>query len=175
MKYTKNLALALALSLTLISTTQAQSEEEDPLAAFAELEAALEELEELETTEEETSESSESSSETAAETSTEESTQTAEEPEGKMVSNRLLPKEVPEGKEDHLLYNIPGAIEYRGMTFLKIDSPRFFNRFQKCDTTEADKTYNVLARLKISQGAPLECRESMKYQFMPYKTFRATR
>lgn len=190
MKYTKHLALALALSLSFVSLTQAQSEGDDPLAGFAELEAALDELESLETeteaegtetesTTEESTTNTEASTETSTETETENSSETPTEseetPAAKTVNSRLMPKEIPEGKENHLLYNIPGAIEYKGMTFLRIDSPRFFNRFQKCDTTENDKTYNALARLKISQGSPLECREDMKYQFMPYKTFRATR
>lgn len=181
MKYTKTLALALALSLTFAATTHAQSTEEDPLADFADLEAALDELGSLETeasdseslsSEADAEASTEATTETESEVNTEANLETKEEASGKTVNSRLLPKEVPEGKEDYLLYNIPGAIEYRGMTFLRIDSPRFFDRFQKCDTTEDDKTYNALARLKISQGSPLECRESMEYQFLPYKTFR---
>ena len=113
--------------------------------------------------------------ETSESTDTQNATTTEPVLEPKSVGNRLAPKEIPEGKENHLLYKIPGAIDYKGMTFLRIDSPRFFNQFQKCDTTDADRTQNALARLKISQGAPLECREAMKYQFMPYKTFRASR
>ncbi len=95
--------------------------------------------------------------------------------EAERASSRLIPKEAPAGKEDHLLYKIPGAIEYKGMTFLKIDSPKFFNQFQRCDLAENETLTGTLARLKVSQGAPLECRETMKFQFIPYKTFRATR
>ena len=199
MKYPKTLALALLLTLSSINFASAQSEEEDPLAGIDELFNAIEEIESAEEAMEEGFTETESTelvnpgentvglpeadvesetTETLDEqisTTEEDSVTEAVEAQSKNIQNRLLPKEVPEGKEDHVLYTVPGAIDYRGMTFLKIDSPRFFNRFQKCNTTEAEKTYNALAKLKISQGSPLECREAMQYQFMPYRTFRASR
>jgi|GEM_PF-3804789 len=94
---------------------------------------------------------------------------------GNLGSVRLNNGAAPEGKESHVLYNIPGAIEYNGMTFLNIDSRKFFNRFQKCDIAETETVTNALSRLKISQGAPLACREDMQYKFLPYKNFRSTR
>lgn len=118
--------------------------------------------------------SSESSTASESETTTQSSTE-AIAPETKQVNSRSYLLEIPEGKEHHLLYSIPGAIEYKGMTFMNIDSPKFFNKFQKCSTPETSKITNTLARLKISQGAPLECREDMQYKFIPYKTFRTRR
>ena len=46
-------------------------------------------------------------------------------------SKILKIKEIPAGKENHILYTMPGTIDYRGMTFMRIDSSKFFNRFQK--------------------------------------------
>jgi len=101
--------------------------------------------------------------------------ETVNELQSKSITDRLQIKEIPEGKENHLLYTMPGTIDYRGMTFMRIDSSKFFNRFQKCNIAESDTVTSTLSRLKVSQGAPLECRESMKYQFLPYRTFRASR
>jgi len=120
----------------------------------------------------ETTETTETTTE--VEVTSETSTETVTDNRQK-IGSRLFPKEIPAGKETHILYTIPGAIAFRGMTFMQIDSALFFNKFQKCDTPETDVVTNKLARLKISQGAPLECRESMKYQFAPYRTYRANR
>lgn len=203
MRYTKYLALMLLMTVSVANMSFAQSEDDDPLAAIDELNAALAALESFEgdTTSEETtgdtvqtdpapaapgSEASESTSESTSETTANEETSaepavaaeattTVDEVQAKSILDRLAIKEIPAGKENHILYTMPGTIDYRGMTFLKIDSSKFFNRFQKCNVAASDTVTSALSRLKISQGAPLECRESMQYQFLPYKTFRASR
>lgn len=90
-------------------------------------------------------------------------------------SGRDYIQEIPEGKEAFLLYQIPGAFEYRGMTFLTVDSPKYLNPYQPCDLTAEHVITDKLARLKISQGAPLECREDIVYRYFPYKTYRTSR
>ncbi len=205
MRYTKSFALMLLLAAGVTNISFAQSNESDPLDTIDELNQALSALqsddsgentednnEQIKTTSEtdvsgavasETILASESSSESSLseETATESTETSAKETtsvnelQAKSIIDRLSIKEIPAGKEHHLLYTMPGTIDYRGMTFMRINSPRFFNRFQKCNVAESDTITKTLSRLKISQGAPLECRESMKYQFLPYKTFRATR
>ena len=155
MKSIKNLSLALILSFSLLSVAHAQSEE-DPLAGIDDLFDALTEIEESESFDQESSteeSTGDSMTESTTESSTEESTTTEESattensPEStqeetstedkakkdelrkKLASNRFEVKTAPTGKESHVLYNLPGAIDYRGMTFLKMSSPKFLNRF----------------------------------------------
>ena len=204
MRYTKSLALMLLMAVSVTNISFAQSEEADPLDTIDELNQALASLQNTDFGEndEEDSEQSEpatseptasealsepvigasesilettSSEESAPEVTSGKETAPVNELQAKSIVDRLAIKEVPAGKEHHLLYTMPGTIDYRGMTFMRIDSSRFFNRFQKCDVAESDTLTSTLSRLKISQGAPLECRESMQYQFLPYKTFRAAR
>lgn len=175
MNYLKTLTLAFLLSFTSLNLATAQSDETDPLAEFDELFKEIEGAEESIDLGEEGSGTLES---VETEISTEpEATVTSEvsEKNTRIMQNRLLPKTIPEGKESFVLYRVPGAFEFRGMTFTQLESSLFYNRFQKCDIAEDETITSTLANLKLSQGAPLECRETMKYKFAPYRSFRAQR
>lgn len=190
MKYPKTLTLAFLLSLSTLNLAAAQSNAaDDPLSGFDELFDALKEIESAEepmdlggsdnstlnAIETETSsEATDKEESSQTENSTTEDTVAAKS-SARLIQNRLMPKTVPEGKENFVLYRVPGAFEYRGMTFTRLESSLFYNRFQRCDTTKDEVITNTLAKLKISQGAPLECRETMKYKFAPYRSFRASR
>lgn len=169
-------------------TVQAQSSE-DPFGDFEDLFSELEDFEsessdEIEAVEDESSAEDEASAENLqssdeeavdSETTSDEETAPVESKTNPLEARLNTVAEIPEGKEDYLLYNVPGAIEHGGMTLLRIDSPKFFNKYQKCNFATNEQVTGTLAMLKISQGAPLECREDMQYQFAPYKTFRSTR
>lgn len=187
MKRTSVVALAFLLSLASFNISHAQSSEdpfEDDILGdlFSDLESFSDEVEEQESGSEEgfgelpeltPSDESENSTELSESTGEDLLTPSEEAPARALISRNYI-KEVPEGKEAFLLYKIPGAFEYRGMTFMNVDSDKYYNPYQPCDLTEQHVITGSLARLKISQGAPLECREDLKYSFLPYRTFRAS-
>lgn len=193
MKHTTVVALGLLLSLMSFNISYAQSVE-DPFGEdffgdlFSELESFSEDPEVL-AAEEDTTSGSSSSSSSSSGTS---SSTPLDEPQSSDESDLLLPSDnfesnvvndnarsyvqnIPEGKENFLLYNVPGAVEHRGMTFLNFTSAKQLNAYQRCQLGESDVLTNKLARLKISQGAPLECREDIVYRYFPYKTYRISR
>lgn len=133
-------------------------------------------------TEESESESSSTESTSTENTSTTESTTTTDTTSADYTTTKsnvnpryLVPTTIPEGKENFVLYRVPGAIELNGSTFLNIKSSKFYNRYQRCNMAETEVVNDRLARLKISQGGPLACREDMEYRFQPYKTYGSNR
>ena len=182
MKRTSVVALAFLFSLLSFNVSHAQSSEdpfEDDIFGdlFSDLESFSDEVEEQEGSDSQDSfgdlptlEPSDNTNESVEEDLL---TPTQEAPSRATVSRSYI-KEVPEGKEAFLLYQVPGAFEYNGMTFLNIDSDKYFNPYQPCDLTDKHVITSQLARLKLSQGAPLECREDIRYVYMPYRTYRAS-
>ncbi len=86
--------------------------------------------------------------------------------------------EFPQNETDEysLLKRVPGAIKHRGSTLLVISSKKTLSKYLPCKVAETAKITNALARLKMSQGAPLACREDVGARlYMPYRTFRGYR
>lgn len=70
---------------------------------------------------------------------------------------------------------VPGAITLKGMTFLTISSQKMIGTYLPCSTTEEDTLMNAFTRLKLSQGAPVDCREDITYRMFPYRMYRKAR
>ena len=81
---------------------------------------------------------------------------------------------VPEDKTEatKVLYRIPGAVEYKGSTMINFYSNKTKNKYVPCAVEDDQSTSQALYNLKLSQGAPKYCRESIEYNILPYRTFR---
>ncbi len=113
-------------------------------------------------------------SESSEEESTGEENETTEEDTEKETKEVGGVDEI--NKKSIALYDrVPGAVQAKGMTFLSFSSAKTRSKYLPCDTEESQTLMNRFTRVKLSQGAPLTCREDITFRLMPYRMYRRTR